>query len=277
MHPTSVADPSWRGGAWGERAHCVLCPNPSPMTLEGTNTWVLGEPGRDEVVVVDPGPLDELHLQRVLAHVAGRGARVSLTLLTHGHADHAESAGRWAELTGAPVRAVGRGHDDLATGETLRIGGLEVLVVPTPGHTADSVSFLLPAEQVLLTGDTVLGRGTTVVAYPDGDLTSYLASLEHLRHLTGSGRATSIAPGHGPVVPDAAGTVEHYLAHRHERLDQVRAALEELRREDRVAGAGPAPDLADRVVQAVYADVPRAVWPAARLSVLAQLDYLGEL
>ena len=81
-------------------------------------------------------------------------------LLTHGHADHAESADRWARLTGAPVRATGRGHDDLAAGETLRVGGLEVLVVPTPGHTGDSVSFLLPAEQVLLTGDTVLGRGT---------------------------------------------------------------------------------------------------------------------
>lgn len=250
---------------------CVLCPNPSPMTLEGTNTWLLAEPGSHDVVVVDPGPRDEGHLRTVLDHVAARDARVALTLLTHGHADHAESAPRWAELTGAPVRAVGRGHDDLAAGEVLRVGGLEVLVVPTPGHTADSVSFLLPAEQVLLTGDTVLGRGTTVVAYPDGDLTSYLDSLERLRGLTGSAAVTSIAPGHGPVVPDAAGTVEHYLAHRHDRLEQVRAAVVQLRQEP---GRG---DLADRVVRLVYADVPRSVWPAARLSVLAQLDYLGEL
>lgn len=275
MRPVGPADPTWRGGAWGERAHAVLCPNPSPMTLEGTNTWVLAEPGSGEVVVVDPGPLDEGHLQAVLAHVAGRDARVALTLLTHGHDDHAESADRWAELTAAPVRAVGRGHDDLAAGEVLRVGGLEVLVVPTPGHTADSVSFLLPAEQVLLTGDTVLGRGTTVVAYPDGDLTSYLASLEQLRDLTGSGRAASIAPGHGPVVPDAAGTVEYYLAHRHERLEQVRDAVAALRAEP--GGAGEHRDLADQVVERVYADVPRQVWPAARLSVLAQLDYLGAL
>lgn len=273
MRQVGVADPSWQGGAWGERAHCVLCPNPSPMTLDGTNTWVLAEPGSSEVIVVDPGPLDEQHLQAVLAHVAGRDARVALTLLTHGHADHAESAGRWAELTGAPVRAVGRGHDDLAAGELLRVGGLELLVVPTPGHTADSVSFLLPAEQVLLTGDTVLGRGTTVVAYPDGDLTSYLESLASLADLTGSGRAASIAPGHGPVVPDAAGTVEYYLAHRRERLEQVRAAVQALRAEPG-SGAG---DLADQVVAEVYADVPRSVWPAARLSVLAQLDYLGLL
>lgn len=289
MKGIAAADPSWRGGAWGERAVAVLCPNPSPMTLEGTNTWVLAEPGSSEVVVVDPGPLHEQHLQSVLEHVAGRDARVALTLLTHGHDDHAESAPRWAELTGAPVRAIGRGHDDLQAGELLRVGGLELLVVPTPGHTADSVSFLLPAEQVLLTGDTVLGRGTTVVAYPDGDLTSYLESLEALRTMTRSGAATSIAPGHGPVVPDAAGTVEHYLAHRFERLDQVRSAVAALRSGPGAdAGAPPAGtgaedpgsdlrDLADRVVASVYADVPREVWPAARLSVLAQLDYLGEL
>lgn len=272
MKPLPPADPSWQGGAWGARAVCVLCPNPSPMTLEGTNTWVLAEPGSSEVVVVDPGPLDEGHLRTVLDHVAGREARVALTLLTHHHADHAESAGRWAGLTGAPVRAVGRGHDDLADGEVLRVGGLEVVVVPTPGHTGDSVSFLLPAEQVLLTGDTVLGRGTTVVAYPDGDLTSYLGSLERLRTLSGSGEVTSIAPGHGPVVPDAAGTVEYYLDHRRERLEQVREAVLALRE---VPDEGR--DLADRVVESVYADVPRAVWPAARLSVLAQLDYLGEV
>lgn len=275
MRPAGPADPSWGGGPWGERAHCVLCPNPSPMTLEGTNTWVLAEPGSTDVVVVDPGPLDEGHLRAVLDHVAGREARVSLTLLTHGHWDHAESADRWAELTGAPVRAVGRGHDDLQAGETVRVGGLEVLVVPTPGHTGDSVSFLLPAEQVLLTGDTVLGRGTTVVAYPDGDLTSYLASLERLSALTGSGQVTSIAPGHGPVVPDASGTVEYYLRHRQERLDQVRGAVLALR--EGSLGSEPGTDLADRVVEVVYADVPREVWPAARLSVLAQLDYLGEL
>lgn len=283
MRPVGPADPSWQGGSWGERAHAVLCPNPSPMTLEGTNTWVLAEPGSEEVVVVDPGPLHEEHLQAVLRHVRDRGARVALTLLTHHHDDHAESADRWAGLTEAPVRRVGRGHDDLAEGELLRVGGLELLVVTTPGHTADSVSFLLPAEQVLLTGDTVLGRGTTVVAYPDGDLTSYLESLQRLRDLTGSGAAASIAPGHGPVVPDAAGTVEHYWEHRHQRLDEVRDAvrtLRTLRTPDEASTGGAAPggrDLADLVVERVYADVPRAVWSAARLSVLAQLDYLGLL
>ncbi|MCE0485856.1 MBL fold metallo-hydrolase [Ornithinimicrobium sp. EGI L100131] len=242
------------------------------MTLDGTNTWVLREPGADVAVVVDPGPLDEGHLARVLHDVDAAGARVGLVLLTHHHADHAESASRFAELTGAPVRAAGRGHDDLADGEVMVVGGLELLVVATPGHTADSVSLLLPREQVMLTGDTVLGRGTTVVAHPDGELAAYLASLERLSRLTGSGQVTSIAPGHGPVVPDAEGTVRYYLEHRRERLAQVREAVRGVGDVPREAGE----DLADLVVRTVYADVPREVWPAARLSVLAQLAYLDE-
>lgn len=258
----------WEGGAWSPRAWCQLCPNPSPMTLEGTNSWLLREPGSEQVVVVDPGALVEEHLQAVLDRVRSGGHRVVLTLLTHRHWDHAESAGRFAELTGAPVRAAGRGHDDLVAGEMVRAGGLEVVVVPTPGHTADSVSFLLPAENVLLTGDTVLGRGTTVVAHPDGELAAYLESLERISRMTGSGEVTSIAPGHGPGVPDAAGTVRYYLEHRRERLEQVRACVARHPQLSRSA-------LADAVVAEVYADVPREVWPAARLSVLAQLDYLA--
>ena len=255
--------PAWVGGPVTDRAVCVLAPNPSPMTLEGTNTWVLSEPGSSSCVVVDPGPLDEGHLRRVASLVEQRGARVALTLLTHHHWDHAEGAARFAELTGAPVRAVGAGHDDLADGDRLGTGGLELVVVTTPGHTGDSVCFLLPAEQALLTGDTVLGHGTTVVAWPDGELAAYLSSLQRLDRLAGAGEVTAIWPGHGPVVPDAAGTVRYYLQHRRERLEQVRAAV--------AAGAGDA----DAVVERVYADVPREVWPAARLSVLAQLDYLA--
>ena len=254
--------PDWVGGDVTSRATCVLAPNPGVMTLEGTNTWVLMEPGSADAVVVDPGPLDEQHLQRVLDVVARRGARVALTLLTHGHPDHAESAGRFAELTGAPVRAIGVGHDDLGDGDRLRVGGLELAVVATPGHTSDSLSFLLAAENALLTGDTVLGHGTSVVAWPDGELAAYLLSLQRIEAMTGSREVTQILPGHGPIVPDAAGVVRYYLEHRQVRLEQVRAAV--------VAGAADA----DAVVETVYADVPREVWPAARLSVLAQLDYL---
>lgn len=258
----TAADPSWHGGVMTERAECVLCPNPSPMTLDGTNTWLLAEPGSEDVVVVDPGPLDEGHLQHVLRRVTDSGRRVALTLLTHGHDDHAEGARRFAELTGAPVRGFGRGHDDLRAGEAISVGRLEVLAVETPGHTSDSFSFVLPADNTLLTGDTVLGRGTTVVAWPDGSLEAYLTSLERIEALTRAGEVTSLLPGHGPFVADAAATVTFYLKHRAERLEQVRNAV--------ARGA----QTAYAVVEQVYADVPRSVWPAAELSVQAQLEYL---
>jgi len=232
------------------------------MTLEGTNTWVLMEPGSAGCVVVDPGPLDEQHLQRVLGMVASRGARVVLTLLTHGHLDHAESAGRFGDLTGSPVRAIGSGHDDLGDGDRLTVDGLDLAVVSTPGHTSDSLSFLLAAENALLTGDTILGRGTAMVAWPDGDLAAYLSSLERIEAMTGSGEVSQILPGHGPTVEDAAGVVRFYLEHRAERLEQVRAAV-----------ARQGTDV-DKVVETVYAEVPRALWPAARQSVQAQLSYL---
>lgn len=247
-----------------ERATCVLCPNPSPMTLDGTNTWVVAEPGSDEVVVIDPGPLDEAHLQRVLRHVQESGRRVALTLLTHGHLDHAESAKRFQELTEAPVRGMGRGHDDVTPDEVIRVGGLELLAVATPGHSSDSYSFLVPADNLLLTGDTILGRGTTVVAWPDGHLESYLSSLERIEALTQSGTVTSILPGHGPFVEDAAATATFYLKHRAERLEQVRAAV----------AAGDT--TARQVVERVYADVPQNVWGAAEMSVQAQLEYLRQ-
>jgi glyoxylase-like metal-dependent hydrolase (beta-lactamase superfamily II) len=240
----------------------VLAPNPGVLTLEGTNTWVLIEPGSASCIVVDPGPLDEPHLQRVLDVVAGRGARVVLTLLTHGHADHAESAGRFGELTGAPVRAIGAGHDGLGDGDRVKVDGLDLVVVATPGHSSDSLSFLLAAENALLTGDTILGRGTAMVAWPDGELAAYLGSLERIEAMTGSQEVTRILPGHGPTVPDAAGAVRYYVDHRAQRLEQVRVAVAD-------GGAD-----VDKVLEAVYSEVPRELWPAARLSVQAQLAYL---
>ena len=237
------------------------------MTLDGTNTWVLLEPGSTQAVVVDPGPLVEQHLRAVLDRVEALGARVSLTVLTHLHHDHAEAAPRFAELTGSPVRAVGRGHDDVGDGEVLRVGGLEVRVVATPGHTSDSISFALPADHALLTGDTVLGRGTTVVAHPDGELAAYLDSLERISRLTGDGEVTAILPGHGPFVPDAAAMVAFYRMHRSERLEQVRQALAD--------GAATEADPVEGVLRRVYGEVPASVWPAARLSIRAQLDFLS--
>lgn len=264
--PPSVLAP-WAGGPVTDHAFCVLAPNPGPMTLDGTNTWIVMAPDGEEAIVIDPGPLDEGHLAEVVHVVEDRGARVRETILTHHHLDHSEAGPRFAELTGSRVRAVGRGHDDLADGDVVRVRGVDLQVVATPGHTADSISFALEADHALLTGDTVLGRGTTVVAHPDGELDAYLDSLERIRALTGSGAVTTILPGHGPVVPDAAAMVEFYRVHRHERLEQVRAALAE--------GPTDADEVVETVLRRVYTDAPEAVWPAARLSIRAQLDHLG--
>jgi len=244
-------------------ATLVRADNPSPMTLEGTNTYLLRAAGDAAAVVVDPGPLDEVHLRAVAAH-----GPVELILLTHGHPDHAGGARLLQEMTGAAMAAVDRalcaGLPPLSGRETFGCGGLTVRAVPTPGHTADSVSFAVEAEQPgLLTGDTILGRGTTVVAHPDGRLADYLSSLARLRDLAASGPLV-LLPGHGPPGGSAGAAAEHYLRHRHERLGQVSAAV--------AAGARTPPE----VVRVVYADVDRALWPAAELSVRAQLDYLAE-
>ncbi|MFE5217111.1 MULTISPECIES: MBL fold metallo-hydrolase [unclassified Streptomyces] len=249
-----------------DRAVNVLAPNASAMTLDGTNTWIVAEPSSDLAVVIDPGPLDDGHLRTVVDTAEKAGKRIALTLLTHGHPDHAEGAGRFAELTGTRVRALDPalrlGEEGLAAGDVITVGGLELRVVPTPGHTADSLCFHLPADRAVLTGDTVLGRGTTVVAHPDGRLGDYLDSLRRLRSLTVDDGVHTVLPGHGPVLEDAQGVVEFYLAHRAHRLAQVETAVEDGFRT-------PA-----EVVAHVYADVDQSLWPAAELSVRAQMEYL---
>ncbi|NEW71442.1 MBL fold metallo-hydrolase [Streptomyces rhizosphaericus] len=256
------------GGPATDRTVCVLAPNASPMTLDGTNTWIVAEPDSDLAVVIDPGPLDDAHLEEVIATAERAGRRVAQTLLTHGHPDHAEGAARFAELTRTSVRALDPalrlGDEGLALGDVITTGGLELRVVPTPGHTADSLSFHLPADGAVLTGDTVLGRGTTVVAHPDGRLGDYLDSLRRLRSLAVDDGVDTVLPGHGPVLNDARGAVEYYLAHRANRLAQVETAVENGYRSP------------SEVVAHVYADVDRSLWPAAELSVRAQLDYLRE-
>ncbi|MET9434039.1 MBL fold metallo-hydrolase [Streptomyces sp. NPDC006551] len=250
------------------RAFNVLAPNPSAMTLDGTNTWIVSEPDSDLAVVIDPGPLDDGHLRRVVECAEKLGKRVALTLLTHGHPDHAEGASRFAELTGTHVRALDPalrlGDEGLGAGDVVTAGGLELRVVPTPGHTSDSLSFHLPADRAVLTGDTILGRGTTIVAHPDGRLGDYLDSLRRLRSLTVDDGVRTVLPGHGPVLEDAQGAVEFYLAHRAGRLAQVETAVEN------------GLTTASEVVAHVYADVDRSLWPAAELSVRAQLEYLRE-
>jgi len=246
-----------------EFAQLVKADNPGIMTLDGTNTWILRGPGSATSVVVDPGPNDEAHLANIVA-VAGE---VELVLFTHHHFDHTECIDRLVELTGAPTRAIGeewcRDADPLVDGELLNVAGLVLEIVATPGHTTDSMSILLTDDGSLLTGDTVLGRGTTVIAWPDGVLGPYLDSLARIRELVLEGVVTRFLPGHGPIVDEPLPFIDFYLEHREERLDQVRAAL-----------AGGASTPLD-VVEVVYADVDKVLWGAAEMSVRAQLDYLN--
>ncbi len=245
------------------RARLVRANNPSPMTLEGTNTWVLKENDDARAIVVDPGPVEPEHLQAILDVAGG----VGLILLTHGHPDHAEGANEFARLADAPIRAVAESlchkAKPLRDGEEVELDGLDVGVVATPGHSADSACFLLQSDDALLTGDTILGRGSTVVAHPDGKLADYLETLGKLRAVVNAHGVRVILPGHGPTRDDPADLIEQYAKHREERLAQVRAAV--------AAGA----TTADAVVGIVYGDVDEGVRFAARWSVLAQLEYLG--
>ncbi|GGS78301.1 MBL fold metallo-hydrolase [Nonomuraea spiralis] len=250
-------------GSRTEHAENLLAPNPSAMTLDGTNTWVIGT--RD-AVVVDPGPDDEAHLLRVRDHLGGR--RVTQILLTHGHHDHSGGAKRFAELVGAPVRALDPRHrlgdEGLGDGDVITVDGLELHVYGTPGHSFDSLCFWLPQDRAMLTGDTILGRGTTIIAQ-DGGLGDYLRSLDRLRAAAEGLGARALLPGHGPVLPDPIAVLDAYIAHRRQRLDQIRAA--------RARGARTPRE----IVEDVYAGVDRSLWPAAEVSVRAQLDYLERL
>ena len=241
-----------------ETASVLLCENPGTMTLEGTNTWVLRGPGSDEIVIVDPGPDQDEHIGRLVAL-----GRIALVLISHRHGDHTDGIDKLVAATGATVRSVGSGFlrgmgGHLSDGEVIDAAGLRITVLATPGHTSDSVSFVL--DDVVLTADTVLGRGTTVIDDEDGSLAEYLESLRRLR---GLGRRR-VLPGHGPELDDLSAVSEMYLAHRHQRLEQVRQAVRALG-DDATAR---------QVVEYVYTDVDEKLWDAAEKSVCAQLDYL---
>lgn len=236
----------------------LLAPNPGPMTLEGTRTYLV--PGVDGTLVIDPGPDIDAHLDAI-ADACPHG--VTEIWLTHHHLDHSEAAPRLSERYRVPVRAADASlcidAAPLADAERQRVGEHDVDVVALPGHTRDSLGFVV--GDALIAGDTLLGRGTTVIVHPDGDLADYLASLNRVRELL-QDRVRRILPAHGPDIIEPGRVVEEYLAHRHERLVQVQDAL--------ARGATSAAE----VVDMVYADVPDAVRFAAEMSVEAQLTYL---
>ena len=247
----------------------IRADNPSPMTLDGTNTYVLLSADDSGALLIDPGPELAAHREAFLTEIGERELRA--IVLTHQHADHSEMLGSiddWAPEV--PVHAVlerfARHTEPVVHGQEITFGDAPedvVEVVATPGHTSDSISLIHGAT--LYSGDTVLGRGTTVVTHPEGSIRDYLDSIEALRRLVDTGRVEVIEPAHGPTIENPAEVVAHYAAHRAERIEQVRDALE--------AGARTPEEVRD----AVYHDVPDDVRGAALQIVKAQLDYLGRL
>lgn len=246
--------------------------NPSPMTFDGSRTFVVG---RERPAVIDPGPDDPAHVDAIEAALGGH-APVAI-LLTHGHADHAGAARALAARTGAPVRMRPGGltralFDDLVRGwleesERIATDAGDLHAVPTPGHAPEHACFLWtggPAEhaRALFAGDLFMGGAdTTLVAPPEGDLTAYLDSLDRVEAL----RPSVIHPAHGPPMDDAAEAVARYRAHRAARIAQVVRALRQ---------AGPAH--ARELVSRVYGpDLAPPLVPAAEGSLRAILAHLA--
>jgi glyoxylase-like metal-dependent hydrolase (beta-lactamase superfamily II) len=244
----------------------VLAPNASPMTLDGTNTYLVGEAGVGAVLLVDPGPDDQHHLAAVEAATGDLDAEVALILVTHHHHDHAAAALPWASRFGCAVAAARPdvvGPDGIVLGAdgliALPGSGATVAVVATPGHSADHLAFRLP-HGPLLTGDHILGRGTSVVAHPDGHLGAYLDSLARVLGLG----PDALYPGHGPelVAGDPTDVITYYRAHREFRVRQITTALAD------------APYTPRELVARIYASTDPGLWDAAELSTRAALEEL---
>lgn len=228
----------------------VLAPNPGVFELEGTNTWVVGPA---PAVVIDPGPEHDGHLREIVRSAGHVGEIV----LTHDHPDHAPGAMRLAEMVGAPVRAArpADGMELLRDGQVVRAGTTSLQAVATPGHSPDHLAFFEPGAGALFTGDAVLGRGTSVIDPPEGDLAAYLRSLRRMRELD----PATIYPGHGPVVLRARDKLDEYLEHREMRERQILDAL------------GTERKTPEEMVGEIYEGYPPEVLELAARSVLAHL------
>jgi glyoxylase-like metal-dependent hydrolase (beta-lactamase superfamily II) len=238
----------------------ILAPNASPMTLEGTNSYlVFGGDGL--AIAIDPGPPDEMHCDAIVAAARLRGATIGAIAVTHGHPDHAPGAAILHEKTNAPVyaHALATFPHDRVVGEGDRIvaGDVELGAIDAPGHARDHLVFALPDDAGLFTGDVVIGRGTVVIAPPNGDMRAYQATLHKLRD--GYGHVATIYGGHGEAIEDVREKFDEYIAHREKREDQI---LAELR-----GGERTIPEL----VASIYRDVSPVLWPAAARQIFAYL------
>lgn len=253
------------------------------MTLAGTNTYVIAAPGAQTAVIVDPGHAHEAdqHADAVAEALDGRS--VELLLITHHHLDHTGALDTFIARFDAPVRAVDpqwcRAALPLVAGEVITAAATTIHVVGTPGHTADSVSFFLPADDApphpggtVLTGDTILGEGTTMLDYPDGSLQDYLASLETLAALEGAGRQVTVLPAHGPTLDSVARIAQQYREHRLERVAQLRTMIQEL--PPILTPVDWESVVVHDLSMQLYPQLPDVVRGPAKKTLAATLDYL---
>lgn len=204
------------------------------------------------VAVIDPGPDDEAHLAALNRRLGN--ATVGVVLVTHSHPDHLPLAERFA----APHHASVRRYPELADGDVVRVGNLNLTALHTPGHSGDHLCFLIAEDGAVFTGDLILGRGSSMVTYPEGDVAAYLRSLDRLAEL----RPRLLFPGHWDPVTDAMAKIREYRDHRLAREAQV---LAEVRR-----GPGTAAELTRRV----YGDLGEALLRAAEMTLRAHLRKL---
>jgi glyoxylase-like metal-dependent hydrolase (beta-lactamase superfamily II) len=230
------------------------------MTLEGTNSYlVFGGEGR--AIAIDPGPPDALHCDALIAAAELRGAKIGAIAVTHGHPDHAPGAAILHAKTRAPVYAHALAtfpHDRVVgEGDAVTAGDVELGVVDAPGHARDHLVFTLPDAAGIFTGDVVIGRGTVVVAPPNGDMRAYQATLHKLRDAYGG--VATIYGGHGDAIGDVRGKLDEYIAHREKREAEILAELRD--------GERTIPEL----VAHIYRNVASVLWPAAARQVFAYL------
>ena len=235
------------------------------MTLSGTNSYLV-DAGDGEAIVIDPGPAIDEHVDAILAAARERGLRIAAIAVTHGHPDHAPAAAPLAAKSGARVYAHPSSRvprdENLALGGALRAGSSTLRVMDAPGHTFDHVVFYDPVVRTLFTGDVVLGEGTVVIAPPGGAMRPYQRTLERMR--VEFPDAQTIRGGHGPLVIGAHAKIDEYIEHRLERERQLLDAL----------GAGPQTIV--ELVERIYAQTRRDLWPAAARQLLAYLEALQE-
>lgn len=240
----------------------VLGRNPGPMTGPGTNTYLIGE---QELVLIDPGPRDDIQFENFISAIAGR--KLAYILATHTHGDHSPGALRLQEATGAELVGLAApefGSHDLTfkperqwkNGDVVETGEYSIRLVHTPGHVSNHFCFLLEQEQLLFTGDHILQGTTSVILPPDGDMGHYLDSLAYLQTLP----LRFLAPGHGEVMDDPKSEISSLIAHR---LKREKKAIESLKK--------LGPSSLDELVVVVYDDVAEHLIPWAKKTLTAHL------